>query len=48
MLRLCHWFGPLEKAILEVRTQIIERARYRVLDLLIFAVPAQRLVNSAT
>src|SRR4051812_29379188 len=40
------WFRTHEtehrvKAVPEVRTQIIERARYRIPDLLIFTVPAR-------
>lgn len=43
---LISWFRALEKeyrvkAVPEVRTQIIERARYRIPDLLIFTVPAR-------
>src|SRR3954454_12397751 len=43
---LIRWFGPLEKeyrvkAVPEVRTRIIERARYRIPDILLFTYPAR-------
>lgn len=43
---LIRWFGPLEeeyriRAVPGVRTQIIERARYRIPDVLVFTYPAR-------